>query len=196
MREDRRTEYTERAIKQAYLSILREDPDHLPSVKHVCDVANLNRGTFYLHYLDILDLQEKLEEEFAEEFLSVLPPMGNPDPEGNYIVDLVDRLYREAMALEDFGLVFLGAQSTGKGAEKIMRKGMENSISRWVQNGMTQKEAERLFGFVCGGLGAVFDKWKPDRTLSLAEAEQERREWTKTIAQMLMYGMTSFYQKK
>jgi AcrR family transcriptional regulator len=42
------------------------------TVKELCELADINRGTFYSHYTDIYDLVEKLEDELIEKMANVI----------------------------------------------------------------------------------------------------------------------------
>ncbi|MCI5955329.1 MAG: TetR/AcrR family transcriptional regulator [Lachnospiraceae bacterium] len=42
------------------------------SVKELSDLADINRGTFYLHYNDIYDMLGKMEDELFTEFNEIL----------------------------------------------------------------------------------------------------------------------------
>ena len=46
---DARVRYTQRALKQALLTLLKEKSVNKITVKEVCALAELNRATFYSH---------------------------------------------------------------------------------------------------------------------------------------------------
>ena len=50
---DRRVKYTKKVIKDTFLSLLEEKDITNISVKELCEVADVNRGTFYRYYEDI-----------------------------------------------------------------------------------------------------------------------------------------------
>ena len=41
------------------------------TVKELCEYADINRGTFYLHYKDIYDMLDSIEQELSEKFLQI-----------------------------------------------------------------------------------------------------------------------------
>lgn len=47
---------------------LVDKPINKITVKEICDLAELNRATFYTHYRDCFDLLESMERELVEEF--------------------------------------------------------------------------------------------------------------------------------
>ncbi len=54
----------ETKIIDAFMTLYATKPIEKISIKSITDLAGLNRGTFYLHYLDIYDLLKKIEENF------------------------------------------------------------------------------------------------------------------------------------
>lgn len=68
MKTDLRIKLTQKMIKDSFLELLKEKPYNRITVKEICDKAEINRGTFYKHYYDTLDLMEQLENEAIENF--------------------------------------------------------------------------------------------------------------------------------
>jgi len=54
---------TKQLIQNAFLKILEKKSFETITVGEIAKEAHINRGTFYLHYKDKYDLQEKMEEE-------------------------------------------------------------------------------------------------------------------------------------
>lgn len=70
--EDRRIRKTKRLLKQGLCALMQEKDFHTITVKELTDYTDLNRGTFYLHYTDIYDLLEKIEDEVLGEFQAMV----------------------------------------------------------------------------------------------------------------------------
>lgn len=60
---DRRTLKTKKAIYNAFMELLVEKELHKVTVQEISDLADINRATFYKHFLDVYDLYDKLEED-------------------------------------------------------------------------------------------------------------------------------------
>ncbi len=91
MKTDLRVRYTRKVIQEAFQKLLTEKPLARITVKEVCDLAGINRGTFYKHYLDCYDLMEKLQDEAVANFESLLETMEASGIQ-NVIVSILEAL--------------------------------------------------------------------------------------------------------
>jgi AcrR family transcriptional regulator len=64
---DRRIVRTRFAIREALVALIKEKGFDALTVRDIVERANLNRGTFYLHYQDKFDLLEQTEAEILQE---------------------------------------------------------------------------------------------------------------------------------
>lgn len=64
---DRRIVRTKRMIRDAFTELMEEKGFEAITVSDLTEKADINRGTFYLHYKDKYDLLEQSEEEIFEE---------------------------------------------------------------------------------------------------------------------------------
>lgn len=65
---DRRSVKTKRAIKQAFLTLLNNKTISKITISEISELADIGRGTFYLHYQDIYALYQEVEAEMFEQF--------------------------------------------------------------------------------------------------------------------------------
>ena len=68
----RRIRKTRRVIRQCLTELLKTKRIQDITVREISEKADINRGTFYLHYRDIFDLMEQIENELLEELEDVL----------------------------------------------------------------------------------------------------------------------------
>ncbi|MBQ3427955.1 MAG: TetR/AcrR family transcriptional regulator [Clostridia bacterium] len=68
---DRRNRKTEEAFTSALFYYLEKKDLNRITVKELCEYADMNRGTFYLHYLDIYDLLERTEQTMISAVFNV-----------------------------------------------------------------------------------------------------------------------------
>ncbi|KRG08220.1 TetR/AcrR family transcriptional regulator [Staphylococcus sp. NAM3COL9] len=64
MPEDRRVRKTKSAIKNAFIQLLEEKDLEKITIQNITQLADVNRGTFYLHYEDKYILLSDMEDEF------------------------------------------------------------------------------------------------------------------------------------
>ena len=58
---------TEKAIKDSLIALYKEKKDiNKITVKELCEVANISRSTFYLHYSDLISIFESVGDKFVE----------------------------------------------------------------------------------------------------------------------------------
>lgn len=67
MKNDLRIIKTKQALEEALLALLQEKPLKSISITEICRLANINRGTFYLHYGQIEDLFEEYYREIMKD---------------------------------------------------------------------------------------------------------------------------------
>lgn len=75
MNQDHRVRVTKTLIREAFTTLLTKKPIQSISIKELCELAGINRGTFYAHYQDIYDLREKIENEMYDDVRKALAPL-------------------------------------------------------------------------------------------------------------------------
>ncbi len=72
---DKRTLRTRRQLqKQLVNKLLEKELQHI-TVRELTEAANINRGTFYLHFQDINDLYQALETSVVNEITGLVQPL-------------------------------------------------------------------------------------------------------------------------
>lgn len=63
VKNDRRSRYTKMVLQRSLLELMKQKPITKISITELCKNADVNRTTFYSHFLDQLDLLASVEEE-------------------------------------------------------------------------------------------------------------------------------------
>lgn len=69
---DVRSQRTRKKISDCFLHLLREKPASKITVTEICEMASINRATFYKHYQDVPELLEQQVEEVLLRLKSLL----------------------------------------------------------------------------------------------------------------------------
>lgn len=59
-------------IREAFLELLEEKEIHKITVTEIVNKADLNRSTFYAHYMDVKAITEEIENEVIDKMLEIL----------------------------------------------------------------------------------------------------------------------------
>lgn len=65
---DIRVRRTKKLLRHGIAELGKTKSIHKITVKELTDLVEINRGTFYLHYKDVYDLVDSVEDELCEEF--------------------------------------------------------------------------------------------------------------------------------
>ena len=75
---DRRVQYTKRVLQEAVLELMKTQSIDKLTIKDICELADVNRGTFYLHYAtpngNCLDTLKTIRQN-VENYASAFPSM-------------------------------------------------------------------------------------------------------------------------
>ncbi|HYE83549.1 MAG TPA: TetR/AcrR family transcriptional regulator [Clostridia bacterium] len=74
---DRRSVRTKKMIRNALSALIEEKGYNNISITDITEKADINRGTFYLHYTDKYDLLEKVENEVIQELRDSIEAANN-----------------------------------------------------------------------------------------------------------------------
>lgn len=77
METDRRIRRTKKILADTFIELLIEKKMNEISIKELCEKADVNRGTFYLHYQDIYDFKHHIEQDLYEELENLILPFTN-----------------------------------------------------------------------------------------------------------------------
>jgi AcrR family transcriptional regulator len=69
---DRRVRKTKKAIQDVFCELMKEKSLNEITVKELCALADINKSTFYLHYHDIYDLANKIQESLVADICGII----------------------------------------------------------------------------------------------------------------------------
>ena len=148
---DRRTRYTRQAIKDILLKELKTRPYSKITVTEICKKAEMNRGTFYLHYYDIDDVLNDILEDFLSDTSSVLDHVLCP-----YKLNCTYPFCEKIRSASHYQVLFFDDVTAARMLEKLADLGKEDFITRLMKNSLlTFEQAEAVFYFQMNGCLAI-----------------------------------------
>ncbi|MGN0547591.1 MAG: TetR/AcrR family transcriptional regulator [Acutalibacteraceae bacterium] len=75
-KDNQRTRITKIMLKDAMIDLMQEKPVNKITIKEICEKAQINRSTFYLHYNEPNDLLKSIEDEIIENTADYLKKIG------------------------------------------------------------------------------------------------------------------------
>lgn len=82
---DARVRYTRKVIRDAFFSLLQEKSVKQITVTELCRLAEINRATFYKHYMDVYDLLEQIEAGALERIRETAKQMQEGNAEQHFV---------------------------------------------------------------------------------------------------------------
>ena len=146
---DARVRYTQKVLKDSFLCLLEKKPVNKITVKEVCELAGLNRATFYAHYTDCFALLDSIENDILGGFEDSLKYISSLD-----VTSLMGAIY-EMIERNDNAcrvLVFHGGDR--KILTRMTELAREKSMDYWrgELTHATEGELDMLYIHLSNGL--------------------------------------------
>lgn len=87
---DSRVKRTKKLIRKGLAELAKGKSINKITVKELTDLIEINRGTFYLHYKDIFDLVESIENSLYDEFNEIIKTV-NPNTILETPIDILEK---------------------------------------------------------------------------------------------------------
>ena len=184
---DRRIVRTKRALRQALIELTEEGGFDGFTVNDLCDRADINRGTFYIHYKDVNDLLLHLEDEMAER-LSELCRRHDPKDSMTGGYPFLTDLYAFIRENADLCKVLLGGYGDRAYTERICRILRDDFIEAYLSL-LCPGDREKIHyfcAFIVPGNLMLALRWLQDGTRESPE------EIARFAGQFISSGVQSF----
>jgi Transcriptional regulator len=180
---DRRVKYTRMVITKSFVKLLGEKPLSKISVKEICELADVNRATFYKHYADPHNLLSQIEHELIADVNTYLYGMqyGNLD---TVAVNTLENIFKYIRENAELCRVMLSDSSDLRFRNKIVEVVQHECIRTWKETNLILPEnAEYAFIFAAFGSVGIIQKWMNDGM------EKSNREMAELISNMTTRGI-------
>lgn len=178
MKKDLRIIKTEESLRKALLTLLKTNPLETITISELCRLAQINRGTFYLHYRDVhgvfrhyfKEIVEDLQKAYEEPYLKTNFKINEMKPDMIQIFSHVKKyqafyqiVFDEKIPMTYYYLVF-----------DTIRKFMGESLGRERNARQMDVDFNYLISYHANAILGVIIEWhKQNYTTSPTELNQQ-----------------------
>lgn len=153
VKQDRRIRKTRAVLKNALLSLMTEKSVKHITVKELCEKADINRGTFYLHFKDVFDMLEQIEDDMFQSFHEY---MNISENESLFLSeDKLKDIFSFVQDNSDFCRVML----SDKGEIGFTRKLIKFLHDKFTASFENTNVVELYFSFMVYGFLGLIENW-------------------------------------
>ena len=181
---DRRILYTKMVLRESLLELMREKPIGKITPTELCRRADINRNTFYAHYLSPESLLTSIEDDLYAEINRSL----TDSPTDGNVLGMLTEILKAIRKNGDLCKVLFSERGDKDFLRRIVNIAREKCVAAWRAAGMTAEggQVEMLYNYSAGGIVAVIEGWIREGMASSPE------EVARFIAKATAYGQQAF----
>ncbi|MDY3751650.1 TetR-like C-terminal domain-containing protein [Christensenella minuta] len=180
---DRRVKYTIEMLKGALVEAMQKEHISKISVKSLCELADINRSTFYAHFRDQYGLLHHIEQEVLDNITRQLErqDFDGKGPISFQVLNLILKYVRQNASLFK---ALLSDNCEPDIQREIMK--LPDIISVQIYEGLDERAKDYLSVFGITGCVSILQKWLQD---GMPESTGQISE---LILQVLYHGIADF----
>ena len=157
---DRRVRKTRKQLRHCLALLLKEKKIQEITVREITEMADLNRGTFYLHYRDVFDLLQQIEEELLGELEAALQKYPAFEVHKNLSRLLAD-VFRCVEENTDMVQILLGENGDLNFVNRIKELVREKCLKDWMELFRTPQSSifDAYYSFIVSGCLGLVTYW-------------------------------------
>lgn len=171
-KEDLRIVRTKRNIKKAFIELAKNETYQKISVKDLCDIAMINRNTFYLHYQNKDDLVREMVDETISKYKVYFMPLvaqflvdiqkKDVNSFAKNIESLLKILYED---IELYRIILTDDYLTGyfRSVEGVYEKNIMSFLN------IRTNKSKLIFRYMMSGCAGILTDWMIRHTLPIDE---------------------------
>ena len=159
-KEDRRVRRTKKLLTQALTQLLQEKQINEITVKELTDLADMNRGTFYLYYKDMFDMLEKIEDGMFEALDAIVSLHEHDDMSQQTKPILLD-LFRFIQDNQEMCRVLLSPHGDMNFLHRLNEVVREKCLKAWpnIRKEKGEADFDYHYSFVVFGCAGIIRAW-------------------------------------
>ena len=159
-KEDRRVRRTKKLLTQALTQLLQEKQINEITIKELTDLADMNRGTFYLYYKDMFDMLEKIEDGMFEALDAIVSLHEHDDVSQQTKPILLD-LFRFIEDNQEMCRVLLSPHGDMNFLHRLNEVVREKCLRAWpnIRKEKGEADFDYHYSFVVFGCAGIIRAW-------------------------------------
>ncbi len=156
---DRRVRKTKALLLKGLTELMEQKEVTHISVRELTDLVDLNRGTFYLHYRDIFDMVNQVEDELFQEFENLftdnLPEDSAVPPTQTVLTNVFTFLLENEKTVK----AFLGPHGDLTFINRLKDLVKTRVRKVWEDRGLDPDKFEYFFAYTASGCIGLMEIW-------------------------------------
>lgn len=176
---DARIRYTKMVIRDSLITLLKKKPLNKITVKEICELAEINRTTFYKYYNNPLDLLDKIEQKMISQLQNNLKTSSNSFR--NIFILIMKNIQADG---EEYQALF-SENGDNQFPRRIFSLYYEHAMKDISKNfpQLSPAQQEWLYYFMAQGCCGILERW-------VANGMKERAEDVADFADKLIVNAT------
>lgn len=189
---DRRVRKTEEQLVRGLTKLMKTKSIKNITVRELADEVDINRSTFYLHYKDIFDMVEKIENDLAANLISTLEELNNSHITQNILLDFLEDTFETIYSNSDLCSVLLSSNGDICFQQKlrnIIDTKTFDIINTYLGGRASKDETLLITNFIISGILGIVATWLQDISIGTPE------KMAATVCKLIENGINGFYTK-
>lgn len=156
--ENRRVKYTKMVLKSSLLKLMKDKPINKITVTDICKMADINRGTFYIHYLDAYDLLEKIENELYSQIAEAIEKLMKDNENSQKIIK---EIFEVILKNKELCKILFSDNGDKAFLKKIIDLTHNKVVTEWsmTYKNVNIRNMEYLYIYTSSGTISVIENW-------------------------------------
>lgn len=174
-------------LKEALMNLLKEKTITTVTVKEICELADINRSTFYSHYYDQYDLLSKIAEEVVDDMYQTLNQYSfKKDEEA---LQMTEKIMEYVADKSDICQILLSDNGDSTFKKRVIHLTQNFIMEKWIdEHNLRGELSEYIPLLVVSGAIDAIESWLINGKV------ESPREMAAIIHHFTNYGLAGFRQ--
>lgn len=174
--EDRRIKYTKMVIRDSFITLLESKPIESITIKAICEEADINRTTFYMHYTDQYALLQSIKQDLYNNIQTYLSQLGQGPSDPNALRQ-AEKIFDYLKENARFTKLLLSERGDFMFQKQVMQLVYDLITNQLrISKSISTQDAEYVYEYAITGCVGIVQKW----------LNEDMQKPTKAMAKMVV----------